>query len=108
MMTAIEHLLEIGIDKIYNYNLKLAGQLVEGLASLGAEFVTPAVSDLRSSIVTARFPGRDQARVAQLLNAAGVVVSPRVGAVRFSPHVYNTEEDITRALEALWEILEGN
>ena len=108
MMTAIDHLLEIGIDTIHNYNLKLAGQLAEGLADLGAEFVTPAVSDLQSSIVTARFPEHDQARIAQLLNAAGVVVSPRIGAVRFSPHLYNAEDDIARALDVLRNILEGN
>jgi len=108
MMTAIEHLLEIGIDQIHRYDLALAGQLAEGLAALGADFVTPAMNDLRSSIITARFPGHDEARVAQLLNEEGVVVSPRIGAVRFAPHVYNTAGDISRALDILRDILERN
>lgn len=105
LVTATEYLLGIGIEKIHSYNLALAGRLVEGLSSLGAEFVSPDVDNLKSSIVTARFPGHDQARIAQRLNQQGVVVSPRIGAVRFSPHVYNTAGDIDRTLEILEGIL---
>ncbi len=105
MMTAIEHLLEVGIEEIHRYDLALAAQLVEGLADLGADFVTPSPHQLRSPIVTARFPGQDQARVAQRLNDEGVVVSPRIGAVRFAPHLYNTAEDIDQALDCLKGIL---
>jgi selenocysteine lyase/cysteine desulfurase len=105
MMTAIEHLLGIGIEEIHHYNLALAARLAEGLADQGAEFVTPAVDDLNSSIVTATFPGEDQARVARRLNEEGVVVSPRIGAVRFAPHLYNTTKDIDQALDSLRSIL---
>jgi cysteine desulfurase/selenocysteine lyase len=102
---ATEHLLEIGIDTIHRYNLELATQLASELDDLGADFVTPSPNELKSSIVTVRFPGQDQARVAQRLNAEGVVVSPRIGAVRFAPHLYNTVSDIDRALETLRGIL---
>jgi cysteine desulfurase/selenocysteine lyase len=105
MMTAIEHLLEVGIDEIHRYDLALATRLAEGLADLGADFVTPSIQELRSPIVTARFPGQDQARVARRLNDAGVVVSPRIGAVRFAPHLYNTVDDIDQALDCLKSIL---
>jgi cysteine desulfurase/selenocysteine lyase len=105
MMTAIEHLLEVGIEEIHRYDLSLAARLAEGLADLGAEFVTPSPHQLRSPIVTARFPGQDQTRVARRLNEEGVVVSPRIGAVRFSPHLYNTAEDIDQALDHLKAIL---
>ncbi|MGB9301788.1 MAG: aminotransferase, partial [Anaerolineae bacterium] len=77
-------------------------------ANVGAQFVTPAPDRLQSSIVTARFPGQDQARVARRLNEEGVVVSPRIGAVRFAPHLYNTTEDIDRALDLLKGILAEN
>ena len=102
---AIEYLLEIGVDTIHRYNLELAARMVTGLAEVGADFVTPSPEDLRSSIISARFPGQDQARVAQRLNAEGVVVSPRIGAVRFAPHLYNTVSDIDRALETLRGVL---
>ena len=106
LVAATEHLLSIGIDEIHRYNLALATMLTEGLANLGAEFVTPAVDDLGSSIVTARFPGRDQTQVARRLNEENVVVSPRIGAVRFAPHLYNSSEDIDRALGAVEDILQ--
>ena len=64
------------------------------------------MDNLQSSIVTARFPGRDQARVARRLNEEHVVVSPRIGAVRFAPHLYNSGEDIDRALGAVKDILQ--
>jgi cysteine desulfurase/selenocysteine lyase len=105
LVEAAGHLLEIGTDVIHRYDLDLAVQLVDGLEELGADFVTPSPHDLQSSIVTARFPGQDQARIARRLNEEGVVVSPRIGAVRFAPHLYNTSEDIDRALELLRAIL---
>lgn len=105
LAVAADYLLSIGIEEIHRYDLGLAEQLVEGLAGLGAQLVSPWGQDKRSSIVTARFPGHDQARVAHRLNEQGVVVSPRIGSVRFSPHLYNTPDDIERALETLTTVL---
>ncbi len=105
LAAAIEYLLGVGIEQIHSYNLALADRLVEGLADLGAHFLSPSVDSLHSSIVTVRFPGHDTARVARRLNEEGVVVSPRVGGVRISPHLYNTADDIDRALKTLRGIL---
>jgi len=55
--------------------------------------------------VTARYPGRDGEAVAAQLNDAGVIVSPRFGATRFSLHYFNDEEDVDRALDTLAQIL---
>ncbi len=105
LATAIEYLLGIGVDKIHTYNLALTDRLAGGLAELGAHFVSLPVDDQQTSIVTARFPGHDQARVARRLNEEGVVVSPRIGAIRFSPHLYNTTDDIDRALQTVRSVL---
>jgi cysteine desulfurase/selenocysteine lyase len=105
LAVAIEYLLDIGIEQVRGYDLALTDRLVGGLANLGAQFVTPSIENLHSSIVTVRFPGHDQARVARRLNEEGVVVSPRIGAIRFSPHLYNTTGDIDRALETLQSVL---
>jgi selenocysteine lyase/cysteine desulfurase len=51
--------------------------------------------------VAARFPGIDPVAVAQGLNDARVIVSQRRDLVRFSPHLYNTSDDIARALDAI-------
>lgn len=105
MAAAIEYLLAIGIEAIWKHNLSLADRLLEGLDSLGGQILSPRSPDDRTSIVTVQFPGRDSVAVAGRLNERGIVVSPRMGGVRLSPHLFNHEEDIDRALEDLETIL---
>lgn len=106
LAAAIEHVDEIGVETIFAHNLELSATLRGGLEELGAEIVTPAEEEQRSGIVTARFPGRDGEQVAAWLNGSDVIVSPRFGATRFSPHFFNTSDDVTLALEVLERVLE--
>jgi selenocysteine lyase/cysteine desulfurase len=101
LAVAIEYLRRVGVDRALAHDLYLAGRLVEGLRAMGAEIVAPAGKALATPIVGARFPGRDPKAVVRRLGEAGVVVSPRRDLVRFSPHLYNDEADIDRALDAL-------
>jgi cysteine desulfurase / selenocysteine lyase len=55
----------------------------------------------RSPIVCFRHPGLEAGACLRRLADAGVTVSQREGAVRVSPHFYNTQEDIDRLLDAL-------
>ncbi len=103
----LRYFLELGLDKCLAHNLRLAGILREGLVKLGAAIITPADDASRAGIVVAKFPGHEGGAVAAELNRRGVVVSPRLGAVRFAPHVYNNEEDIDKALEAVKGALAG-
>ena len=89
------------------HDLALAERLREGLEGLGAEILTPREDDLRIGIVTARFPGKDGEAVAASLNERGIVVSPRFGSTRFSPHAFNDEGDVDRALEVTAAVLAG-
>ncbi len=101
LTAAVDYLLELGVENVLAHDLALAGELREGLERLGAEVLTPAEDDRRAGIVIARFPGREGAEVASELARAGVVVSPRLGAVRFSLHHFNDSSDVERALAAL-------
>jgi cysteine desulfurase/selenocysteine lyase len=105
LATATDYLMSVGVDQIQSHNLGLARRLSDGLASLGAQFVSPSVDNLHSSIVTVRFPGHDHVQLARRLFDERVVVSPRMGALRIAPHLYNTADDIDRALEALAGVL---
>jgi len=105
MTRAIDYLLGIGIEAIWAHNLSLADHLWEGLESLGAQVLSPRRAEERTSIITARFPGHDQAEVARRLTEERVIISHRMGSVRFSPHLYNTEEEIERTLEVLERVL---
>jgi cysteine desulfurase/selenocysteine lyase len=102
---ALRYVLELGVDRILEHDQALAARLADGLDSLGATVLTPRDDAHRGGIVTARYPGRDGEEVAGRLNDAGVIVSPRFGATRFSLHFFNDENDVDRALDTLAHIL---
>ena len=103
--SAIEYVLDLGIERVLEHDLALASRLMEGLDAAGATILTPRDMNARAGIVTARFPGQDGEAVAARLNAAGVIVSPRFGSTRFSTHHFNRAEDVDRALEVLGQVL---
>jgi selenocysteine lyase/cysteine desulfurase len=102
---ALRYVLELGVERVLEHDLALATRLADGLERLGAVVLTPRDDDHRGGIVTARYPGRDGEEVAARLNDAGVIVSPRFGATRFSVHFFNDETDVDRALETVEELL---
>lgn len=97
--------LDLDVARILDHNLALAARLITGLDELETDVLTPRAPELRSGIVTARFPGRDGEEVAASLNERGVIVSPRFGSTRFSVHFYNDESDVERTLETLESVL---
>jgi cysteine desulfurase / selenocysteine lyase len=105
LTAAVDYLLDLGVENVLEHDLALAAELRDGLERLGAEILTPVEDDRRAGIVIARFAGREAPEVASTLAEAGVVVSPRLGAVRFSCHHFNDSSDVERALVALTEIL---
>jgi selenocysteine lyase/cysteine desulfurase len=102
---ALRYVLDLGVDRVLAHDQALAARLAGGLERLGATVLTPRDDAHRGGIVTVRYPGRDGEEVAARLNDAGVIVSPRFGATRFSLHFFNDEEDVDRALDTLGRIL---
>ena len=102
---AIGYVLDLGVEAVWEHDVALADRLVEGLRTLGATFVSPTEGPERSAIVSVGFPGRDGTEIWERLTRAGVYTSPRLGAVRFAPHLYNHEADVDRALAELDRIL---
>jgi selenocysteine lyase/cysteine desulfurase len=83
---ALELLNEIGVDRVHEHNVALAGRFRAGLGLPPGD----------SAIVSVDLPGAD-ARLA----AAGVRAAVRDGRLRASFHVYTTEADVEEALNAL-------
>ena len=102
---ALRYVVDLGVERVLAHDLALAARLAEGLVELGATVLTPRDDAHRGGIVTARYPGRDGEEVAARLNEAGVIVSPRFGATRFSVHFFNDETDVDTALDTLRAIL---
>ncbi len=96
---------EVGIKNIYNYNRHLADILIEGLRSRGARITSPISDGDSSSITTACFDSMDSNEIIQGIREQDVYVSRRAGAIRFSPHVYNSVDDVEQALDSIDGIL---
>jgi selenocysteine lyase/cysteine desulfurase len=82
----LELIERIGVQVIHDHDVALANRFRAGLGM-------PASN---SAIVTARLPG-----AADTLAAAGIRASVRNDLLRVAFHVYSTEADVARALEAL-------
>ncbi len=95
---SIDFLNRVGVENIFQYNRQLADILITGLRSRDAVITSPLDDEDRSSIVTAYFENIDSKEIIKGLKAAQVFVSSRAGAIRFSPHLYNTAEDMDSAL----------
>ncbi|MDW8310422.1 MAG: aminotransferase class V-fold PLP-dependent enzyme [Verrucomicrobiales bacterium] len=107
LKAALELLLEVGIENIATELLRKRARLIEALRARGCTvFHADAPPENASGIVSWFKPGADMAAVHQKLLAAGVVASLRADRqgqryIRFSPHFYNTDAELDRALEVL-------
>ena len=79
--------------------LKVTEHLIEGLKKRGRKIQSPIQSDRRSGIVV--FEDPDPMDTYEKLKKQNITVAARVGALRASPHYYNTEEEIDKLLAAL-------
>lgn len=93
---------ETGAEKIESHLSDLTDQLCDSLAGRDFEIVSSRAPGERSAIVCIRGTnGLDANAIAAQLEEANVIVAPREGRVRISPHFYNNSDDIGRLLEAL-------
>ncbi|MDF1503081.1 aminotransferase class V-fold PLP-dependent enzyme [Roseisolibacter sp. H3M3-2] len=91
---------ELGPARVAAHVRGLADRIVEwARARDDVRLVTPADPARRAGIVSVA--PRDPAAAAARLREAGVAHSVREGAVRLSPHGYNTPDEVARALDAL-------
>lgn len=90
-------LLEVGIGNIEQHLRGLTQFIIDRVKSSGVQLMTPEDPSSRSGIVTFR-PPNGQAMF-EKLKANNIIVSLREQCIRFSPHFYNTKEELGRALE---------
>jgi selenocysteine lyase/cysteine desulfurase len=85
---ALALLEDVGIGTIHAHNVRMAARLRDGLGLEPAESAIVSVAGLPDD-------------TAERLEAAGVMAAGRGGGLRFSCHLYTTERDVDRALDAL-------
>jgi selenocysteine lyase/cysteine desulfurase len=94
---SIKYLRNIGINNIYDHNKKLVEILAEELSSIkNVDIITPPKE--RCSILTFKPTDKDSRSIADALRISKlertIEFSIRLGMIRISPHIYNTETDI--------------
>ena len=94
----------IGFDSIHSHDLTLANQFRDGLQKLDADILTPRPT--HSAITTFRLPNIPYADLqSYLMNEHRILVrgiyEAGLNAIRISPHLYNTAEEIDLTLKAI-------
>jgi selenocysteine lyase/cysteine desulfurase len=90
---------EIGVGRIRRRVASLTEDLLQRAVAAGLSVRGAADPEVRSGIVMVEHD--EPAAAVERLKQAGVICDHRPGAVRLSPHFYNTTEDSERAIEVL-------
>jgi selenocysteine lyase/cysteine desulfurase len=108
MAASLSLLLEQGGDAIEHHILGLTRMLSDGLQKIeGVKLISPLVDRERAGIVTIELPPRADAKnVFKKLLVRKTVISLREGKLRYSPHFYNSTEEIQATVQTTREFVE--
>lgn len=99
----MEMVAEWGTEAITERLSMLTGRLAETLPNAG---VTVSPAHLRAPhVLSLKFPKGMPKDLPDRLAAEKVFVSPRLGRLRISPHVYNDETDVDRFVESFRKLM---
>ncbi len=107
LLSSMELALEIGVENIARELLRKRAWLVPALQAKGYTVLNAEPKLENASGITSFFaPDKNLTELHQKLEAAGVIASLRTDRkgqhyIRFSPHFYNTDTELHRALELL-------
>ena len=96
---ALDYVLDRGIEAIEAHTLALSGELRDRLISLGLPVMTPAPAAARAASIAFEWPHPERLRAA--LEAERVLVTGELGRVRASVALFNTTDDLDRAVRAI-------
>ncbi len=102
---SIEYLLGNDIEQIQNYDQKLVSRFINGLDRDKYTLLSPESGIKRSTLIfiSHNQPSKNKT-IYGALRKHGIHIAFRVGSLRVSPHLYNTEECIDRVLVKLNEM----
>lgn len=98
---AVGLLLEVGPTEIERRVLRLTDVLIEELLRAGFEIRSSRASGERSAILSAGHPQVAPEVVVAALVRENMIAVVRDGAVRLSPHFYNTEEEMHQVVAVM-------
>ncbi|MGD8979675.1 MAG: aminotransferase class V-fold PLP-dependent enzyme [candidate division WOR-3 bacterium] len=95
----IDVLLQFGMRRVHERISMLKAKLRRFFEDSQSEIITPQ-HGLQSGIIACRQEG-DMKRLHSYIQKSGIVISLRNGYLRFSPHFYNTEEEVDQVFDAI-------
>jgi cysteine desulfurase / selenocysteine lyase len=98
---AIEFLLQVGVERIAPAVQALGDRIAAGVTAKGWEVCGKRTPANGAGIVSFRKEGLDPRMVVRDLKAKNIIVAPRQGWIRSSPHFYISPEDVDRMIDAL-------
>lgn len=102
---SVPYLLDAGPERIAAHALALGDRLIEGLARLDLEVMSPRDSARRGASVS--FVHERAAEIGPALAERGIHVWAGDGRVRASTHLFNDADNVDRYLSAVREIVQG-
>jgi selenocysteine lyase/cysteine desulfurase len=99
---SVEYLLEQGVENVAEHNDQLVSEFIAGLDRSRYQILSPLAGPQRSTLIliTHQQAVRNQ-EIFERLRQQYIYVALRRGRLRISPHLHLTNEDMTRALQAL-------
>ncbi len=102
---SVDPFLELGVSQINQHLIELTDAIDSTMKPFGLKRFTVDDSKFRSGIITYDLPFNvDGEALIKALKQRKVTLSHRQGKLRFSPHFYNTSEDIQHAVDIFGEV----
>jgi selenocysteine lyase/cysteine desulfurase len=98
---SLKFLHDIGFVAVRERIFELSAHLSEGLSKIGFNVFSSKFSDYQTGIVVCEKPGVNPDVIMTHLKTNKIVAAQRLGRIRFSPHVYNSPEQIDEVVRAL-------
>jgi len=99
---SVDLVLRIGVDAVQRHIDALVAEIIDRLPGTRCVLASPAERERRGPYVcVSALDPKDSASLHEKLRAAQISVSLRENALRISPHIYNTPEDISRLMQIL-------
>lgn len=98
---ALDLLLSAGVEVVWQHVDRLCQRACDSLEELGATVVSDRSPGGRSGIVAFTVDGVPATLLLEALRDRGIACAARGGALRISPHGYNTEQEIDQLTDAV-------
>ncbi len=105
-ITGLKVILKTGVPAIRDKISKLTRKAMDLGSDLGLKTISPENDNERGAMVS--FVVREPHEMENRLRSEGIITSSRGIGLRIAPHFYNTEEDISKAVNRIAELNRGN